>query len=251
MSLIFTRAIRDEDDALIDADSTPTIGVIRTDTSAVIAAPSTAMTHDSTGRYSYTIASPVAGVTYRATYSIIVGGRTITSSSDKTYGAATAWYYADQSAVTDLIGTEALRVISNEPGASSSDAVDSARVLRAGQDTDAVMNMRLKRMFTVVPLENMDDDTTRILKRVSAGLVVQDLNSRRMLLTPMPKNLTEIDRRVLRAIDDTKTLWSGICRGLIELVADNRWSRGPFAQSVVPTASDLLATRQALALRGE
>lgn len=82
MSLIFTRQIRVAG-VLTNADSTPTISIIRTDTSATVQA-TTNMTAVSTGIYSFTLSSPIAGVTYRATFTVIVNGATYSSSSDQT-----------------------------------------------------------------------------------------------------------------------------------------------------------------------
>ena len=85
MDLIFTRAIR-RGSTLVDADSTPTLMIVRVDTGATVKVSGTLMTRDSLGRYSYTLTGVTTGVTYRATYTVIVNGRSTTSASEKTAG---------------------------------------------------------------------------------------------------------------------------------------------------------------------
>src|SRR5581483_2028810 len=88
MSLIFTRTIR-IGGVLTDADQTPTLGIVRLDTGAQVVAPGTLMNHDGTGQYSYTLTGETAGVIYQASYSIVLGGETITSSTSKTATSST------------------------------------------------------------------------------------------------------------------------------------------------------------------
>jgi uncharacterized phiE125 gp8 family phage protein len=84
MSIIFNRSITVSGIAT-NADVVPTIAIIRTDTSAtVVATTSTGITNPSTGSYSYTLSDTVEGVTYRATWTFIVNGKSITTSSEVT-----------------------------------------------------------------------------------------------------------------------------------------------------------------------
>jgi len=57
--------------------TTFTIGVVRTDTGAVVTAAGTAMTKTATGTYEHSFEQPSTGLTYTATFSLVYGGRTI------------------------------------------------------------------------------------------------------------------------------------------------------------------------------
>ncbi len=56
--------------------TTFTLGVTRNDTGAVVVASGTALTHDSTGVYSYEITEPAAGLEYTITFTSAYGGTT-------------------------------------------------------------------------------------------------------------------------------------------------------------------------------
>lgn len=80
-----TRTIRriwKVDDVLTDvttaklSDSTATYGVKRNDTSAVVVADGTSMTHVSTGVYEYTFTEPAAGLAYTGWVEFVYGGQT-------------------------------------------------------------------------------------------------------------------------------------------------------------------------------
>jgi hypothetical protein len=95
MSLVFSIQIKVAG-VLTDADSTPvlsdptdTYGIRRTDTAVTVVANNTAMTHDGTGLYSYTLSSPVAGVTYQGYAQVVVNGNT---------------YYVEKNLTADING---------------------------------------------------------------------------------------------------------------------------------------------------
>lgn len=78
-SILFKRSVK-VDGVLTNADSTPTIKIIRLDTNAVVVnTTSTGVTNPSTGMYEYLLEDAESGVTYRATWTFIVDGETFQS----------------------------------------------------------------------------------------------------------------------------------------------------------------------------
>lgn len=114
-ALLFQRQIKVANVAT-NADSTPTIAIIRLDTNAtVVATTTTGVTNPATGQYSYMLSSPVAGVTYRATWTFIINGQTVTASSDLTAVAASAsGEVIDESDLIAFLGTNSLAIMSQQ-----------------------------------------------------------------------------------------------------------------------------------------
>jgi hypothetical protein len=77
------------DDVLTDAtsvvfsDPTDTFGLRRTDTLATVVANATALDHDGTGLYSYTVTDPAGGLTYNYWLEVVYDGATYHFERDK------------------------------------------------------------------------------------------------------------------------------------------------------------------------
>lgn len=111
-AILFQRTVR-VSGVLTDADSTPTISIVRLDSGAtVLATTSTGITNPSTGRYAYELSDPVDGVRYKATWTMIVNGQTVTSSSETTAGSSD----------TPATGADAIVAASFEPRRVSGDS---------------------------------------------------------------------------------------------------------------------------------
>lgn len=176
-----------------------------------------------------------AGVWTRFTYRRIGGTPAITDPANwvresydwdgQQLNPTGGWYYADQTDVEDLIGPESLRIISNAPGAASDAVTDTVRLQRIGELCDAMMDSELARRFTT-PLTHMSDATVLILANINAGMVIKELNKPRVLLTPMPslKQMSEIDRRIFRAIGDAEAAWMRVKLGSMTITADRAYS---------------------------
>lgn len=228
------------------SDPTGTFGVKRDDTDAVVVADGTAMTHQSTGVYTYAFTDP--GVAMTAYVEYVYLGATYRFEDDLPSVAAGEWYYADQQDVIDLVGQADLQQISNEPGTSTDTVIDSARVTRTGELVDALMDGELSRLGYTVPLVNTSDDETiearfnasmLILANVNAGMVVRELNRPRAMLQPSPtKSLSEMDRRIVRCIADAEHIWRKIKLGAIRITADRAASTPASGAVYVPTWSD-------------
>lgn len=172
MPTTFTVEFRvpDENGVLTDAtgphaSGVPTIGIIRTDTSAVVVADGTAMVRDSLGVYSKSVPAPVAGVTYRATWIAVVDGDTITDQFDLTETDDSGWHYSTASIFKDLFFGE-----DNTDQATDLDRDDvgNDEVLDdAGTRGDTYIDSRLTGMGWTTPLLGMDERTTRLLRDLS------------------------------------------------------------------------------------
>ena len=80
--IIFNRSIT-VNGVPTNADTTPTIKIVRTDNAqTIVNTTSTGITNPSDGSYSYTLSDVVDGITYRATWTYIISGQTIVASSD-------------------------------------------------------------------------------------------------------------------------------------------------------------------------
>lgn len=141
MAIQFTRTIR-VSNVLTDADSMPTISIVRLDTAAtVIATTTTGVTNPSTGRYSYTLAAPVPGVNYRATWTFLLDGNTVSSSSDQDVSTGTgtaSGHYADSDDLYDRYGNN----ITQWSNLDNSDVMaDDARIQRALDHADTEVDV--------------------------------------------------------------------------------------------------------------
>jgi hypothetical protein len=166
-------------------------------------------------------------------------GNTFTTT---TAASPAAWHYADVTAVEDLIGAEALRLISNEPDASSDATLDTARVVRVGEWADAKMDAYLGRWY-VVPLAGTDAATDLLMREVSAGIVAWKLNEPRKKLSLASSRLSpsQVDA-ILKADRDAAfgTLWS-IGLGTLVITATRRFARtSPAAVLSAADAADLV-----------
>lgn len=165
MSLTFTWSIRvngvltTADSAPTLADSTATYGIKRLDTNAVVTAAGTSLTNASTGIYSYALASPVSGVTYRAAFKAIVSGKTIYATKDMVSGGTATGYYADQTDLETRIGAENVAAFSNVSGDTT--AADTTRIGNALEDADRQIDevLRANGYSTPVALTSTDFGT--------------------------------------------------------------------------------------------
>ncbi len=88
------------------SDPTGTFGVKRDDTDAAIVADGTAMTHSSTGVYSYTFTEPAAGLAYTSYVEWVYGGETYRVEKPlAALGTNYAGRYTTESAVEQYLGT--------------------------------------------------------------------------------------------------------------------------------------------------
>jgi len=146
--LIFNRTIR-VSGTLTNADSAPTITIVRLDTMAtVVATTSTGITNPTTGAYSYTLSSVVAGVQYQATWVFVINGQTTSSPQIKTASVATG-YYASQSDVENLGGITNVATYSDLEGvgAANTDRIATGLIL-----SDNRINNVLRANNIVAPL---------------------------------------------------------------------------------------------------
>lgn len=217
--------IPDENGTLTDAtgphaSGVPTIGIIRTDTSAVVVATGTAMVHDSLGVYSKAVPSPVAGVTYRATWIAIVDGDTITDQFDLTEPQGDAdWHYADYDAVEDILGVNNLTIIASPDNG----AIDYGLIQRAGEYSDALIDARLGRFGLTVPLAGTDAQTDLLLRDISAKLTIAQLNRSRALVIVSRNNTTQVagvDKVVGQWEREAWSMLTSLATGIMALTAD-------------------------------
>ncbi len=104
MSTTTFNLANDINGSLADADAV-TIGIVRTDTSAVVVAPGTAVTHTGTGTYTYTVTDPAYGLTYVATWAVTIQGETYTVAQTKAGTAMPGTTYLALAAAKVLRGT--------------------------------------------------------------------------------------------------------------------------------------------------
>lgn len=72
---------------LVDADSIPTVEIIRVlDNLVVVSQTSVGVVHDGTGKYHYDFSAGDSGQYYRAVWRFVVGGVQVTASSDQLFG---------------------------------------------------------------------------------------------------------------------------------------------------------------------
>jgi hypothetical protein len=148
------------------------------------------------------------------------------------------WYYADQQDVVDLIGSDTLRMISNEPTAASDTAANTNRIQRTGEFVDAMIDGRLATMGYVTPLEDMSAATELIMANLSAGMVVRELNRPRQLLNEKRPTLNSIDMRIRDAISGAEGILKQIGLGLIQITATRRYDRKATAKVYTTTTAD-------------
>lgn len=214
-SITFNRSVK-VSGVLTNADSVPTIQIVRLDTSAVVVATtSTGVTNPSTGNYTYTLTPVVDGVTYRSTWTFIVSGQTITTQKDITAATTSpAWDLADYQDVQDIIANPALRII-DDPDDDGAENLDF--VQRCGDYSDAYIYGRMKAFGYATPLTGMDAGTVILMSYISAVLVIDGLNQARALLSSNP---SETDKIIAgwRADADGQLLSIGL--GTLAIVAD-------------------------------
>jgi hypothetical protein len=136
-SLIWTRTI-EISGVPTDADSTPvltdkagTFGIKRLDTAAVVVAAGAAMTREGAGVYSYELAAPADGVTYRAAFRFVVRGRNYYAAEEQTASIETVL-------PSYLTASEADALAASLPGlvsyrAAAADAKATALALASGK----------------------------------------------------------------------------------------------------------------------
>jgi hypothetical protein len=172
-ALVFTRTLHNDTTGDYEDADSATIGIVRTDTGAVIVPAGTAMDHDGLGRYSKTMADPIAGVTYRATSVLTIGGNSLTTTSDKSATAGgSAGAYASQSDVQDLIGPDNLDVLGDLDDDGN---LDSGIVQRALDFADSYINLELLKNGLTAPASLTNATHAAVLKDVAAHLAVWHL----------------------------------------------------------------------------
>jgi hypothetical protein len=147
------------------------------------------------------------------------------------------WNYASVSDVSDLIGTEPLRVMSNAPGVSTATSTDTARVIRAGQWADGYMDARLDALGFVTPLANMSAGTALLMTDCSARLVAWKLNEMRMLTTLSgSRQAASIDTIMDEHRKAAEMTLNKIAWRQISITADRLYSRAATGKVFIPTA---------------
>lgn len=142
-----------------DADSTPVLadptnafGVRRLDSGATVVATGTAMTRSGVGRYSYTIASPVDGVTYEWWPRIVVDGQTFQPQRQSTYGPiATAPSYLTAADADAIAATLPAAVLAAYLAADS--GAKTAALVQASADVDGAMRYQGRKYDLTQALE--------------------------------------------------------------------------------------------------
>jgi hypothetical protein len=236
---------------LANARSGATYGVRRQDTQAIVVAAGTPLVLESgsVANYQYNVTGLVGGVVYE--YGLVweFDGdtddlfATFTAEADPEAGG---WYYADQEAVEDLIGSAALRLISNEPGAASSSETDTERVQRVGEQMDAWIDARLTALGFVAPvqvggadLDTVDSThaTRQLLRETSAKLVAYTLNEPRLLMSlsaPTVRNPGAIDVVMETHRKSAEMTLNKLAWRQLSLIADRLYDRPPYAKVFVP-----------------
>jgi hypothetical protein len=178
-AIVFNRFIKNKDSGdPVNADSTPTISIVRTDTSeTVVATTSTGITNPSTGQYTYTLDSPVAGVAYQSTWTFVVSGQTV--SPQKTVIAPDSslpvdWHYSNKSAFEIFNGFISTNIESDldsqnsgTDDANASLTTNDDKLDDAGTRGDAYIDSRLAALGWAIPLTGMDARTTTTLRDLS------------------------------------------------------------------------------------
>lgn len=161
MSLLLSLEIR-VNGVLTDADVPPTLqdptaafGVRRTDTLAIIAASGTAMTHDGTGLYSYTIASPVAGVTYEYWPKFTIDGNPVNYQQTKTYTTGATGTYADSTDLDDIYGATNVTIYSDLEDTGTR---DTARIKKWLDRADDWIDLAFSRVGRTTPIASDQAD---------------------------------------------------------------------------------------------
>lgn len=125
MSLLFTRSIY-VDGALTDADSLPTITIVRTDTNAVVQA-SIDMVRDSLGKYHFTLTGEATGVVYAGTILTTVNSYTYTTTIDRSTTGTPACAYITYEEFVRRWGTKNVAKASNKDNNNTSPDMDSVQ----------------------------------------------------------------------------------------------------------------------------
>lgn len=114
---------------LANADSTPTISIIRLDTSAVVVATtSSGITNPTTGQYQYLLASPMSGVTYQSTWNVVVDDDAISFQKNVTAPLASAiGQIITQQDVDDFLGDANLEILSQQDADATTVSVDNVQ----------------------------------------------------------------------------------------------------------------------------
>lgn len=154
-----------------------------------------------------------------------------------------SWEYADQQDVEDLIGIQALKLISNEPGAASDSVTDTARIQRVGELMDQYIDARMAVLGYETPLANMSTGTVLLMASVSAQLVAYKLNEPRMLAslsTPTSRNANVIDKLMEQHRKTAEMLLNKIAWRQISITADRLYARPPFAKVHIPSDPEVI-----------
>lgn len=209
----------------------PTFGITRVSDGAVIVATGHAMTAASSTLFTYGQASPVAGVTYRMTWTATrSNGAVISDQFDLTAANTTAsWHYGDYQAVLDILGLNDLGVVA-DPG--NRDSVNYSLIQRCGVWSDAMMDGKFAARGWNTPLANTDAQGDVILSDISAKLTIAQLNRSRALVIVTNRfngqQVSGIDKQVGAWEREAYCMIESICAGWFKLTADRTYS-GPSA----------------------
>jgi hypothetical protein len=154
---------------------------------------------------------------------------TFTSTTATDIDSSGAWYYGNESIVSDFLGAENLRIQSVQ-GGEADDEIDHARVLRDGQASDAYFNVMLRGSQYIVPLVvggvaladlAASHETRKFFEDLSAKDVAARLNFHRMVLSSTGgRAASDIDKDMAAYRDDVRATLEAIKAGDMLILAD-------------------------------
>jgi hypothetical protein len=147
MSLTWTLEFRDQNSALIDATVAPTITITLISNGNVMFA-NQAMTHVSTGIYSWAQPTEIAGEGYRGQWTATVNGETLTDSYDQT-AVGDSWYYSNRAGVATILDAATIAVTWDMDDANGEDA---GLMVQDGLKSDGYINTFLASEGISVPV---------------------------------------------------------------------------------------------------
>jgi hypothetical protein len=182
------------------------------------------------GSWTIVVGGLTAGSTYSYLYRMTWADSTYTDEEGSftvDTGTGSEWYYGNEQSVTDYASVADVSILSNQGGASDA-AVNSAKVLRDGLDSDADFNIRLNGGPYVIPLQKngtpLDElpDTDmdrRFMRTLSDSDVLCRLNDHRMVVAPNA-NQTELDQMFGVVRTDVRATLQEIKAGTLKLNCD-------------------------------
>lgn len=172
--------LTDLDSIPVLRDSTSTYGVKRNDDNSIVVAQNTPFVKDAMqlGTYSYDVQNLVAGISYTAAVERVFGGETKRNLVTWTARAVVAaGLYANEDDLDDLRGIDN---ITNWSDLSNNNIRDSARIQRAFDSSDAMIEKELERVYSF-PLASLSDTDAEMLRGWSSVITAYFLYRNRGL----------------------------------------------------------------------